>query len=237
MEITVLFDSFALDQKYKTGWGLSCLIDGEILFDTGESGDWLIENMLKLNVDLDKIKAVVLSHDHSDHTGGIWSLLKQRPGLDVYTGSNFSQEFIIKAKQLNGQLHTINKMTELNQNIFITGSIAGEFASKPIFEQAMAIKTDSGVSVITGCAHPGIITILQEIKKNFINDNFYLVMGGFHLLNQPKQVIEQIVAKFKEFKIQFAGPTHCSGQETIAIFKQAYKENFMEVKVGQTINV
>jgi 7,8-dihydropterin-6-yl-methyl-4-(beta-D-ribofuranosyl)aminobenzene 5'-phosphate synthase len=237
MEIKVLFDSLALNQNYKTGWGLSCLIDGKIIFDTGENGEWLLQNIKKLNVDLNKIKVVVFSHNHWDHTGGIWALLEQRPGLDIYAGADFSEEFKQKVKQLNGKLYIINKMTELSQNIFITNSIAGEYEKATILERAIVIKTENGISVITGCAHPGIVKILEHIKTDFSGDNFYLVMGGFHLLHQPRQICEQIVAQFKKFKVQFAGPTHCSGQGPITMFKQAYEQNFVEIKVGQIINV
>jgi 7,8-dihydropterin-6-yl-methyl-4-(beta-D-ribofuranosyl)aminobenzene 5'-phosphate synthase len=237
MEIKVLFDSLSLDKNYKTGWGLSLLIDEKILFDTGENGDWLLENMTNLNVDIDKIKAVVISHDHFDHTGGLWELLKKKEGFVVYGCPDFSQEFKLKVKRLKGFFKEISRPTEITNGVFVTAQIPGEYGGKFMPEQALAIKTTNGISILTGCAHPGIIKILQEIKKIFPEDNFYLVVGGFHLLDQQREVGEQIVAKFKEFEVQFAGPTHCTGQETAAIFKKAYQQNFIEVKVGQVINV
>ena len=68
MKVKVLFDKVAGKKELITGWGVSFLIGDEVLFDTGENGEWLVKNIRELKVDIDKIKAVVISHDHWDHT-------------------------------------------------------------------------------------------------------------------------------------------------------------------------
>jgi len=94
------------------------LIDEKILFDTGENGQWLMENMGNLKEDKNKIKAVVISHDHWDHTGGLWELLKRKKGLIVYACPNFSPEFKEKAKGLKGKLVETEKVTEITKRCF-----------------------------------------------------------------------------------------------------------------------
>ena len=61
-------------------WGFSAIIeaDGErILFDTGSRENTVLLNAEELNIDLGDIKDVFLSHNHSDHTGGLISLKKK----------------------------------------------------------------------------------------------------------------------------------------------------------------
>ena len=61
--------------------GLSFLIETEdkkILFDTGEKGSILINNMRLLNIDPNSIDLLVLSHGHYDHTFGIEALVTAR---------------------------------------------------------------------------------------------------------------------------------------------------------------
>jgi len=79
MKLTVLVDNHTLIDKYFLGEpGVSYLIqedNKQILFDTGYSNVF-ISNAQKLNLNLLRNDFVVLSHGHSDHSGGLDSLIK-----------------------------------------------------------------------------------------------------------------------------------------------------------------
>lgn len=58
-------------------WGFSALIEGEgapILFDTGFKAETVLTNARLLGKDLSTIEKVVLTHFHTDHTGGLLTL-------------------------------------------------------------------------------------------------------------------------------------------------------------------
>ena len=100
----------------------------------------------------------------------------------------------------------------------------------------MILKTKKGITVITGCAHSGITEIIEIVKKKF-SEKIHLVMGGFHLRNKSKEEINKIIQKFKKHNIKFVGPSHCTGETAINIFKTYYKNNFIKIDVGETIEV
>jgi len=237
MRVRILFDKIAEVKKLHTGWGVSFLVDNKILFDTGENGSWLMENMKILKVDIDNIETVVISHDHWDHTGGLWELLKKRKGLTVYGCPNFSVEFKDKVKKLKGKLKETKKITEISKDIFVTGEIAGEYKGEYMPEQALATRTGKGLTIITGCSHPGIIKIIEKVKKDFSNEKISLVFGGFHLMDKDKRIIEVIVEIFKKMKIKKAGPTHCSGKTAEETFKDKYGKDFISVRTGFFLNI
>ena len=59
--------------------------DGRALLDTGGSGEVLLHNLAQLGLDPQTLDAVVLSHAHDDHTGGLSALLPLlRPGTPLY---------------------------------------------------------------------------------------------------------------------------------------------------------
>jgi 7,8-dihydropterin-6-yl-methyl-4-(beta-D-ribofuranosyl)aminobenzene 5'-phosphate synthase len=61
-------------------WGFSALIEAEghrILLDTGARPDTVLQNARDLKIDLSDVKEVILTHNHSDHVGGLMTLRKE----------------------------------------------------------------------------------------------------------------------------------------------------------------
>lgn len=74
---------------------------GQILFDTGQSGDALVHNAVQLGLELHQMDALALSHAHYDHTGGLEAFLqKSRPDLPLYAHPDlFRERYAIKDGQ------------------------------------------------------------------------------------------------------------------------------------------
>lgn len=86
VQITVLIEDSKISTKpkLKNKHGLSFYIQAEIgdekvtvLMDAGPSSDALLHNVDVLDVNLEDVDVVVLSHGHYDHTGGLIDALKQ----------------------------------------------------------------------------------------------------------------------------------------------------------------
>ncbi|MDP8213097.1 MAG: MBL fold metallo-hydrolase [Candidatus Zapsychrus exili] len=237
MDIKILFDSVALDNKFLTGWGVSYLIDDKILFDTGEDPYFLLSNMACMNAKIDDITTVIISHDHWDHTGGLEGILKTKKGINIYICHDFNQKFKDQIKNLHGIAIETDKITEIQKNIFTTGEMFGIYDGGYMPEQALIVKTENGITVITGCAHPGILEILEKVQENFPQEKLYFVLGGFHLKDTKRGEIEGIVARFKDMGVEKVGASHCSGKKAEEIFKEGYGENFIPIRIGQTLKI
>lgn len=85
LQIHVLVDNRAMP-GYMPEHGLALYIehgDSRILFDTGQ-GDALEPNVKAMSLDLSRTNAIVLSHGHYDHTGGLPYAIGQAPRAHIY---------------------------------------------------------------------------------------------------------------------------------------------------------
>lgn len=237
MQVKILFDSVALNDRFLTGWGVSYLIDGKVLFDAGGKTYSLFRNITEMDVNIDSINTVVISHNHWDHVGGLPTILKRKKGVDVYACPNFNLKFKDKVKNLHGTIIETDKITEIEKNIFVTGEIFGVYNGECMSEQALIIKTENGISIMTGCAHPGILGILEKVKEGFPQEKLYFVFGGFHLKDSSRREIKGIVERFRNMGVEKVGPSHCSGKEATEVFRKRYGKDLIPIMVGQTLKI
>jgi len=77
-------------------------------------------------------------------------------------------------------------------------------------EQAMVVRSPKGLIVILGCSHPGLINILDSVKKWF-NEKIHAVLGGTHLVEAGQDRLEKTMAYLIAQDIPVIGISHCSG--------------------------
>ncbi len=86
VSVTVLVDNMAGGDSVLGEWGLSFLIETDqhqILLDAG-GGQVFLGNARALDVNLGKTDAIVISHEHGDHTGGLGDALNACGPVDLF---------------------------------------------------------------------------------------------------------------------------------------------------------
>lgn len=232
--IKIVYNNVVSDKRFIPGWGMACVIEGlekDILFDTGGNGSVLLSNMRKLNLDPAKIDVVFLSHIHSDHTGGIESFLDANPDVKIYVLSSFPTEFKNKLKQKSDGIIEVSDSVEICNNVYSTGIMGTS-----IKEQSLIIKTERGLIIVTGCAHPGVVNIARRALELF-DDKIYIITGGFHLGSASDSRIRDIIYNLNELGVKKIGPSHCTGERAIEMFKVSWKNNFVDAGLGAVLHL
>jgi 7,8-dihydropterin-6-yl-methyl-4-(beta-D-ribofuranosyl)aminobenzene 5'-phosphate synthase len=231
--LTILYDNTAYDPRLQAEWGFSALVEYEghtLLFDTGGDGPTLLGNAATLGIDMQPIEAVILSHEHGDHTGGLQALLDQGITPTVYAPAAFPPT-IKNAIRSRTQLVEVTGSLEILPGVHSTGQMGSN-----IVEQGLVIDTSEGPVVITGCAHPGIAQMVRRANE-ILEGEIALVVGGFHLGNLGRGTVEAIIADLRQLGVRRVSPTHCTGTNAIAMFATAYDDDFVRGGAGRIILV
>ena len=234
--------------------------DGEdkILFDIGYS-DAFLKNAEKMNVDIDSINKVVISHGHDDHTGGLKYFFDKKRNVELishpesfnykeddtglYIGSSLSKKELSKLCKLNLSKEPI----QVSKHITYLGEIPisndfeprytigksitnGEKVDDTIVEDsAIVYSGNEGLFIITGCSHSGICNIIEYAKKIYKDNRILGVIGGFHLFENDDR-LKHTINYLKDNNIKYLYPCHCvSLKAKVEIAKQL---EIFEVGVG-----
>jgi ABC-type Mn2+/Zn2+ transport system permease subunit/metal-dependent hydrolase (beta-lactamase superfamily II) len=234
IKITVIYDNNTFKKGLETAWGFSCIVTGTektILFDTGGDGSILLSNMRELGIKPENIDLIVLSHIHNDHVGGLQSFLEVNHKVTIYLPATFPESFKDDIREYGAKIIEIQGPREIVKGVSTTGTLG-----TTITEQSMVIRTEKGLVVITGCAHPGIAKIIDKAKDIF-NQEVLLAIGGFHLSRERGRDIENLVSEIKKLGVKYIGPCHCSGDVARQLFRKEYAENYIDVGVGKVIGL
>lgn len=261
MKITVLVDNNTFIDYYYFGEpGLSFYIEDEgkkILFDTGYS-DIYLKNAKSLNIDLNNLDYLVLSHGHDDHTGGLQYInqidtknttLIAHPGVfnkrehrGLQIGCPVNLDDLVVKEYIDG-----TKSYKITNNLYYLGQInrTNNFENKNVGnlstgekdyvldDSALVYKDEKGLFIITACSHSGICNIIEQAKQITGINKINGIIGGFHLLKDDSQ-LEETIKYFENEKIDDLYPCHCIS--LYAKMKMMSVSKVHEVGVGLTLN-
>jgi 7,8-dihydropterin-6-yl-methyl-4-(beta-D-ribofuranosyl)aminobenzene 5'-phosphate synthase len=199
-QITVLVENTAQDRGLLAEHGIAFWIQiGSqcVLFDTGQ-GLVLMSNAFRLGIQLADVDAIVLSHGHYDHTGGLNDLLRGNRSADVYVHPdalkakyarnedgtcqeigvppNIDETLLRRRKQLV----PTDKPTALPNGLMVTGPIprstdfedtGGPFFHDPEFQQPDLLWDDQSVFFDTA---QGTVVLLGCAHAGVINTLRYV---------------------------------------------------------------
>ena len=234
LTIAITYDNNPYDDRLRTAWGFSCLVrlpEKTILFDTGGDSSILLDNMDQLQIDPKEIDIVVLSHIHGDHVGGLGGILNQNSDVTVYLPASFPQSLKEDVKLYGAEVKEIHEPRELFDGVYTTGELNGG-----IKEQSLIVKTDEGLVIITGCAHPGVVNVVQKARE-IAGDKVYLLLGGFHLGGASTSKIESIIDSFEQLGVERVAPCHCSEDSARRLLREHYGEGYIECGVGRRVTL
>lgn len=286
---TIIENSEGIREELSFEHGLSLWVEREgraVLFDTGAS-DAFLKNARLLNIDLNRAEAVVVSHGHSDHSGGVRALygsLSLRAPLVTgpaffdekyacehgghhFIGPDFSEAWLSfqgiehrvtgTASGAGGSdLLGVGVSTEIIPGVHVVNGFRRthpEEADNPRFvvargevsgpeelvvddyrdEVCLVVESRKGLIVALGCAHPGAMNMVDQVRATF-GGRIYAVLGGTHLMDSDEKRAAVTIGYLRSLGCERLGIAHCSG-ETAARLAAEDASTYYAMRTGSAL--
>ena len=113
------------------------------------------------------------------------------------------------------------------------GRIVPDFISD---DQSLIIHTQKGMLLLLGCAHSGIINIIDYSIRMTGVDTIFAILGGTHLDFSGEAQLEKTIRALKAYSIKHLIPGHCTGISVAASLSHEFKKSFQFSHVGKTLD-
>ncbi|WP_172561536.1 MBL fold metallo-hydrolase [Vibrio furnissii] len=155
----------------------------------------------------------------------------------------------------------INDTTEILPNIFVVTNISDRYqkpkGNKYLFtnsrrgckpdrfdhELLLIIKESDGLVIFTGCAHSGVLNMVETAVELFPNTRIKAVVGGFHLVGLPifnsiggtKEEVKAVGRKLQSYPIDKLYTGHCTGMKAYRLLKGVLGDRLEHLPTGRSV--
>jgi len=169
-----------------------------------------------------------------------------------YVGLKFQRAYL---EGLGGRFILEKNFREVTREMFLTGEVPrrtsfekgerrlftesqGKLIPDPFLDdQALIIESEKGLVLLLGCAHSGMINILEYAIEKTGEERVRAIIGGTHLDLASPQQVEETVAALKKFKVERIGVSHCTGLKAASRLYAEFGDRFFFGQVGESIEV
>ncbi len=147
----------------------------------------------------------------------------------------------------------VRDFTEIAPGVFLTGEVprktdfeagnpgfvvrSGEdWVPDPFLDDfSIALTTSKGLVVLLGCAHAGLINILNHLMEKTGENRIHSILGGTHLGFCAESRLDRTIETLKAHEIEMLAVSHCTGQGPAARLAAEFPGKFAFAPVGYTI--
>ncbi|MEM3387551.1 MAG: MBL fold metallo-hydrolase, partial [Nitrososphaerales archaeon] len=105
-------------------------------------------------------------------------------------------------------------------------------------DQALIIEVEGkGITVISGCAHSGIINTVKQAQRLTTIKEIHLVAGGFHLEKADNKQIDLTAEELQQLNPKLLAPCHCTGLNATCTLLKTFKERCKPLRTGDTLKI
>ncbi len=113
---------------------------------------------------------------------------------------------------------------------------SGKLVRDPLLDDAsLLLETESGPVLILGCAHAGILNILDHLKRDLHIDRLRGILGGTHLMFYGEPALAQVLRRIEDFGVDLIAISHCTGMKAAIRLANHFGDRFLPASAGTVL--
>lgn len=138
---------------------------------------------------------------------------------------------------LSGEIPRITKVETGDPNLLSLSEQEEQIIDPLRDDLSLFIKTTKGLVILLGCAHAGMLNIIDHAIKVTGEKKIYMILGGTHLKFCSEAQMAATLDRLEELDIDKIGASHCTGLRGARMLAERFSERFFSASVGIEIEI
>ncbi len=161
------------------------------------------------------------------HPRGIAMSQSQLEALGIFSHLSKGAQEVVPGAMLTGEVERDPRLAPSTPHLWADSAV-GRIIDPFHDDQALVLRCEGGLVVLSGCAHSGIVNLCRGAQR-LMNPRglagqgrLRAVVGGFHLVAASPQLLAATVQGLRELDPEAIHPCHCTGDQATNALVQAF---------------
>ena len=138
---------------------------------------------------------------------------------------------------LSGEVPRVSKVETGDPNLLSLSESGGEVSDPLSDDLSLFINTEKGLVILLGCAHAGLLNIIDHAIQVTGQKKIYMILGGTHLKFCSDEQMTATLNRLEELDVDLIGASHCTGLRGARMLAERFGERFFSASVGTEIDI
>lgn len=136
---------------------------------------------------------------------------------------------------LSGEIPRLNRFETGDPNLVTVTKDGEQITDELADDLSLFINSPKGLIILLGCAHAGVLNIIEHARKVTGQEKVHLLLGGTHLKFSTEKQLAATIDRLDELDIDLIGVSHCTGLRQAQDLAARFGERFFNATVGKEV--